>query len=175
MKRHKIIKPTPLLLIFFLSVIQVNAQKSLDKLLKKYNTDSIPYITVQQLSTTKTQPILLDAREPNEYQVSHLKNAICVGYDHFNLKETTTQLTDKTQPIVVYCSLGVRSEDVAQKLKQQGYTNVTNLYGGIFEWKNQNQKVYDSTNTETQNVHAFSKQWGKWLKKGNKIYTKTNN
>jgi len=33
----------------------------------------------------------------------------------------------------VYCSLGIRSEVIAKKLKKAGYTNVFNLYGGIFE------------------------------------------
>jgi 3-mercaptopyruvate sulfurtransferase SseA len=72
--------------------------------------------------------------------------------------------------IVVYCSLGVRSEDIAEQLKKEGYTNVYNLFGGIFEWKNSNHKVYDNKEEPTENVHAFSKKWSKWLLKGNKIY-----
>ena len=70
----------------------------------------------------------------------------------------------------MYCSLGIRSEDIAEKLKKVGFTNVRNLYGGIFEWKNKDFKVYDINNNETENVHAFNNEWGKWLKKGVKIY-----
>ncbi len=46
--------------------------------------------------------------------------------------------------VVVYCSVGYRSEKIAEKLKAAGYKNVFNLYGGIFEWENQNLPVYDS-------------------------------
>lgn len=70
----------------------------------------------------------------------------------------------------MYCSLGIRSEHIAEKLKKRGYTSVYNLYGGIFEWKNKDYKVYDSNEKETDNIHAYSKAWSKWLKKGNKVY-----
>ena len=77
---------------------------------------------------------------------------------------------DKNAKIVVYCSLGIRSEDVAEQIMKAGYTNVYNLYGGIFEWKNKDQKVVNEKGKATENVHAFNKEWGKWLKKGKKIY-----
>ena len=51
-----------------------------------------------------------------------------------------------------------------------GYKNVYNLYGGIFEWKNNNWKVFDNKGFETDNVHTFNKNWSKYLKKGTKIY-----
>lgn len=160
------------LLILFLVISSTTfGQKKLDKLLDKWNTRNVPYMSVETLALPKTAAILLDAREQKEYKVSHLKNAIWVGYDNFNLKETLKKLpADKKAKIVVYCSLGIRSETVAHKLIQEGYTNVYNLYGGIFEWKNANFKVVDTLGNTTEKVHAFSKEWGKWLKKGEKIY-----
>lgn len=146
------------------------AQESLSELLKKHNNESIPYISVQELAMPKTNAILLDARELREYEVSHLKDALHVGYNEFNLANTTKKLNNKDQMIVVYCSLGIRSEDIAEQLKKEGYTNVYNLFGGIFEWKNNDFKVYDNKNKLTENVHAFSKEWSQWLIKGNKIY-----
>ena len=50
-----------------------------------------------------------------------------------------------------------------------GYSAVYNLYGGIFEWKNQNQAVYRN-HKETEEVHAYNKMWGFWLDKGIKVY-----
>jgi 3-mercaptopyruvate sulfurtransferase SseA len=70
----------------------------------------------------------------------------------------------------VYCSLGIRSETVASKLKKAGFTNVYNLYGGIFEWKHNDFPIYNSNEKETDSIHAFSKDWSKWAKKGIKIY-----
>ena len=161
--------------IFFIFLfITINSfsqsQKNLDDLLKEYNTASIPYISVDSLKTILNNVILLDAREKREYKVSHLQNARFVGYQKFNLKKTVQKLPNKKSFIVVYCSLGVRSEDIAEKLKKAGYNNVHNLYGGIFEWKNNNFLVYNSEGTETENVHAFSEEWSQWLKKGIKVY-----
>lgn len=45
-----------------------------------------------------------------------------------------------------------------------------NLYGGIFEWKNKEYPVIDSTGRETENVHTFSKMWSKYLNAGNPVY-----
>ena len=145
------------------------SQDSLSDLLNEYNSESVPYLTVEDLSKQENV-IVLDAREFSEYKISHLKNAIHVGYDDFNIKKTTKQLNNKEQTIVVYCSLGIRSEDIAEKLKKSGYKNVYNLYGGIFEWKNKDFKVYDSKEVETEKVHTFNEEWSKWLRKGIKIY-----
>ena len=146
------------------------SQDSLADLLKQHNTHSVPYISVQELAMPKTNAIILDAREHEEYKVSHLKNAIFVGYNNFDLDQTTFQLTNNQQTIVVYCSLGIRSENIADKLKKAGFINVYNLYGGIFEWKNEDLPVFDSEGKETENIHAFSKEWSRWLLKGNIVY-----
>ncbi|MCH2033867.1 MAG: rhodanese-like domain-containing protein [Tenacibaculum sp.] len=161
-------------LVFIISIFLIQttqAQGSLKKLLKKFNQESVPYIHVQNLNDKDENTVLLDAREPREFEVSHLNKAICVGYDHFDLQKTLQQLpADKNAKIVVYCSLGIRSEDVAEQLKKEGYTNVFNLYGGIFEWKNNGNRVLNKNNKPTEEVHAFNKEWGVWLTKGIKIY-----
>ena len=85
------------------------------------------------------------------------------------------KIPNKNEAIVVYCSLGIRSETIGETLKASGYTNIKNLYGGIFEWKNKNFKVYNNKQIETDSIHAFSKTWSKWLKNGIKYYPKTVN
>lgn len=112
---------------------------------------------------------ILDAREKAEFEVSHLPEAIFTGYSGFSVEEFSHKFKDKSAPLVVYCSIGIRSENVADKLQKAGYTNVSNLYGGIFEWKNTGYKVYQN-GLETNKVHTFSKHWAKYLEKGEKIY-----
>jgi len=146
------------------------SQKKLSKLLKQENSQSIPYISVEALQNETENITLLDSREKKEFKTSHLKNAICVGYDFFNLDSVQSKLKNKNSKIVVYCSLGIRSEDIAEKLKKAGYTNVYNLYGGIFEWKNNDLEVLNSQEKPTDSIHTFSKVWSKWLKKGIKVY-----
>lgn len=162
------------LLLTFLISFSVFSQKTIKSLLKKYNTDSIPYITADALSKIDHQVLMLDTREKNEYEVSHLKNAQFVGYDLFNIDSLIEILPeDKNKQIVVYCSLGIRSETIGLKLKKAGYNHVMNLYGGIFDWKNNDLPVYNSKGSETDSIHVFSKEWGKWLKKGTKVVADT--
>ncbi|MFQ3306132.1 MAG: rhodanese-related sulfurtransferase [Polaribacter sp.] len=159
-------------LFLFLCISTVSfGQRKLDKLLQKWNTKNVTYISSEGLAIEQTKAILLDAREEKEFKVSHLKNAIYVGYSDFKLKETLEKLPkDKDAKIVVYCSLGIRSEVIAYQLITAGYTNVYNLYGGIFKWKNNNFKVIDTLGNETEKIHVFSKDWSIWLTKGKKVY-----
>lgn len=152
--------------------LQATAQKrvtsgSFNTLLEVMLKHNVREITVPEVSTRKNA-VFLDAREKKEYDVSHIKNAIYVGYDNFNL--TTVKNVAKWAEIIVYCSIGKRSEQITQKLEKAGYTNVSNLYGGIFEWVNQGNEVVDVNNKRTNKVHAYGRFWGRWLDKGEKVY-----
>ncbi|MDO8367437.1 MAG: rhodanese-like domain-containing protein [Saprospiraceae bacterium] len=129
---------------------------------------SVPEVDITKAARDSSSCIFLDAREPREYAVSHIAGAIPVGYDHFQVEKLPANLV-KDQRIVVYCSVGYRSEKVTEKLKQVGFTNVSNLYGGIFEWVNQGFPVVNQ-NGITKDVHAYNRSWGVWLKKGKKVY-----
>lgn len=157
-----------ILLTFFST--EVIAQKTIDDLLKKHNDNGVPYISAQELAMPKTKAVIFDSREPKEYKISHLKDAVCVGYDNFDIASVEKLYPNKDEKIIVYCSLGIRSETVGEKLKKAGYTNVYNLYGGIFEWKNKDFSIIDSEEKETEKVHTFNKAWSKWLEKGEKVY-----
>ncbi|MFS4468580.1 rhodanese-like domain-containing protein [Maribacter sp. 2210JD10-5] len=146
------------------------AQSKLDNTLKKFNKESVPYIYPEHLSPSQNM-ILLDTRKKEEFEISHLKNAIWVGHKKFNAQKFAEQFPDKSKPMVVYCSIGVRSENIGEELLAMGYKDVQNLYGGIFEWKNQDGKVYNQYEKETDSVHAFNKHWGKLLTKGEKVYS----
>lgn len=157
------------IIAFLFLTTTVLGQKKLERTLEQLNSESVPYIYVNELKQT-SPPILLDTRKQEEFIVSHLKDAIWVGYKAFNKDFVVAKITNKNAPIVVYCSIGVRSEDIGEKLLKAGYTDVKNLYGGIFEWKNQGNSVYNNNTTETDSVHTFNKQWGKLLNKGVKVY-----
>lgn len=160
------------LVISLLCCSTMFSQKTLDELLQLYNTRSIPYISVEELYMLRenTDVVILDTREPEEFKVSHLIDSKFVGFNTFSSEAVLLDIKDKNTPIIVYCSLGIRSEVIGEKLEKAGYTNIKNLYGGIFEWKNKAYPIIDSTNIETEKVHTFSKRWSKWLNKGIKIY-----
>lgn len=157
-----------LYLFFFLVSFTSVAQRTLQDVLQQYNTRSIPYISVEELRMLQMNDsvVILDAREKEEFDVSHLKSAKFVGFSTFSEENISEILSDKNTPIVVYCSLGIRSEKIAEKLKKEGYTNVENLYGGIFEWKNKEYPIVDKEENKTDSIHGFSKNWSKWLHNG---------
>jgi len=115
----------------------------------------------------KGQVKLLDARELAEFEVSHISGAKHIGYDNFDTSAVSG--LSKESPIIVYCSIGYRSEKIAEKLLTMGFQNVSNLYGGIFEWVNQGNAVM-TKGEQTDRVHAYSRAWGIWLNKGEKVY-----
>ncbi len=157
------------ILLFGLSSV---AQETLNDILKKHNKNEIPYISATELRMYQfnNKVTILDSRELKEYQVSHIESAILVGYDTFSMETVSDIISNMETPIVVYCTLGIRSEMIAAKLQKAGYKNVKNLYGGICEWKNKKYKVIDSTQNTTNNIHTFSKEWSKWLLNGNTIF-----
>ena len=145
------------------------AQNSLDKLLEKFNKGSVPYMTISDLHKIKDSVVILDAREKEEFEISHIPKAKYVGYNNFSLQKLDSLKIPKTSTIVVYCSLGIRSENIGEKIKEYGYPNVLNLYGGIFEWKNNNLEIVNN-NKITDSIHTFSKKWSKWVQNGIKVY-----
>ena len=144
-------------------------ENSIDGVLKRYNKGSVPYISVKELADSKNH-IILDTRERQEFNVSRIPGAMWVGNEAFNRHQFRSRIKKLDASIVVYCSVGVRSEDFGEQLIDAGYTNVKNLYGGIFQWKNSGHMVVDSTSKVTENVHAYSKYWGKLLTEANKVY-----
>ncbi len=135
-------------------------------MLKDLLSHNVPEISVSDVD--ETNMIILDARAIEEFKVSKIQGASWVGYEDFSLERVGA--IEKESKILVYCSVGYRSEKVAEKLIAVGFINVSNLYGGIFEWVNQENKVVDSQNKEVEKVHAFSKIWGIWLTRGQKVY-----
>lgn len=159
-----------ILIIFFtfLSSSPLFSQRTIDKTLKKLNNNTIPYITPDELKIIEDSCILLDTRKIDEFNISHIKNATWVGYKEFDIKSIPN--FKKDVPIVVYCSIGVRSEDIGEKLQAHGYTNVKNLYGGIFLWFEKGHAIYNKDEKKTNKVHTYNKYWGKLLTKGEKIH-----
>ena len=158
--------------LFFLVLITSTAfgqSAEYEKMLKPYYND-FPTITCSKASrlTTTSNVYFLDTREQKEFDVSHIKGAQCVGYDNFKMSSIRSIPKDAT--IIVYCSIGARSQTIGEKLVKAGYKNVSNLYGGFFQWSNSGLPKYTSDDKMTQKIHGYSKEWGKWITKGVVVY-----
>jgi rhodanese-related sulfurtransferase len=114
------------------------------------------------LDSAKPQPLILDARNQTEYEISHLKAAIHI--DPIAPDLAALSIVSKDTPIVVYCSVGYRSAKLAQQLDEVGFSGVLNLSGGIFQWANEGRPIFRYDQQPTHFVHPYNAMWGKLLK-----------
>jgi rhodanese-related sulfurtransferase len=124
---------------------------------------SVPAIDVDSLRKVRDGVLVLDAREPKEYAVSHIPGAMHIGYDAF--QASALDSLDRNIPVVVYCSIGYRSEKIAKKLQKQGFSQVSNLYGSIFEWANRGYPLETGQGEGTKKLHTYSRLWSRWVKR----------
>lgn len=87
---------------------------------------------IVQILDENPDAVLLDVRTEEEFAEGHIPGAICIPNEVIS-EETTKELDDKTQTILVYCRSGNRSQDASQKLCELGYENVIEC-GGIIDW-----------------------------------------
>ena len=139
-----------------------------DLLFKQVISADTPTINVHEAYRELNSALFLDGRENKEYEVSHLRGSLHIGYEDLNLSMIASLRKD--QPIIVYCSVGLRSDRITRKLMGAGFTDVKNMYGGIFEWVNHGFEVVDINNEPTIDVHAYSRLYAPWIKRGNKIF-----
>jgi adenylyltransferase/sulfurtransferase len=74
---------------------------------------------------------LLDVREPNEFQIGRIPGSTLIPLGDVAQRY---QEIPKDREVVVHCKMGGRSAKAAAFLRQQGFTNVKNLKGGILDW-----------------------------------------
>jgi rhodanese-related sulfurtransferase len=96
-------------------------------------------VAIKQLSATELkikidnqEPLLLlDVREPNEFQYAHLANSVLIPLNQ--IPQRCDEL-NKQQAIVVICHHGFRSQQVALYLEHSDFSDIANLQGGIDAW-----------------------------------------
>src|SRR6266480_1446572 len=80
--------------------------------------------------------VVLDVREPDEYEQGALPGAVHLPRGHLESK-IETQVADRSAPIVIHCASGVRSAFAAKTLQDLGFTDVVSMTGGFNKWKNE--------------------------------------
>jgi molybdopterin/thiamine biosynthesis adenylyltransferase/rhodanese-related sulfurtransferase len=80
--------------------------------------------------------VLLDVREPDEYEQGALPGAVHLPRGNLEF-QVEGRLPDKSAPVVVYCAAGVRSVFAAKTLSDLGYHDVVSLAGGFNRWKDE--------------------------------------
>lgn len=73
--------------------------------------------------------IIIDVRSPQEYREGHIENSLSIP-EYELKKRAETELANKEQTIILYCSTGNRSRRAKKTLEKLGYTQVYNLANG---------------------------------------------
>lgn len=126
---------------------------------------SVEHVTTAELARWMAQPdtvapLLLDVRDPAEYAISHLIGASLAPDLTGALAVLAAAPADT--PIVVYCSVGHRSAELADELGRAGYTQARNLEGSIFQWANEGRPLFRGA-SRTETVHPYGARWQHFL------------
>ncbi len=125
---------------------------------------AVPQMTTAELArrlgSKDERPLLIDVRARDEYAVSHIPGAVWAekpGQIRAALRDVPPE-----RSVVLYCSVGVRSSEVAAELMKDGRGNVSNLHGSIFQWANEGRAI-ERDGKPTGEVHPYNKKWGALL------------
>lgn len=110
-------------------------------------------ISVEEALKIAKEPgaMIIDTRTAQEYADGHIDGAVLIPVTE--IQSSWQGLPkDHYAPIIVYCTIGVRSSKARVILKERGYTRVYNLKGGIEAWKAEGQPMVKSL-LETSPYH----------------------
>ena len=134
-------------------------------LLVRESFPEVPQMTTRQLAAMQAHDVapdivLLDARTAAEFSVSHLPGAVLASDTRMALDALVANDSERT--VVVYCSVGYRSSRLAEELRAQGFQNVFNLEGSLFQWANEGRPLYRGDKRVYQ-AHPYDEEWGQLL------------
>jgi len=108
-------------------------------------SQDISVIPVDEFAQYITQPDvqLLDVRTPEEFEAGHIEGAVMIDYrtDPDGFVEKVEAQLKKDQPVALYCRSGKRSHSAAELLLKAGFTQLTELEGGILAWQEAGKNV----------------------------------
>jgi molybdopterin/thiamine biosynthesis adenylyltransferase/rhodanese-related sulfurtransferase len=100
--------------------------------------------------------VLIDTREPHEYQEAHLENGKLVPPGLLG-DEIAAAAPDKSARTIIYCRSGNRSFLAAEQLEALGYTDVASLAGGILAWQEQGLPVVAASGMTAEQRDRYSR------------------
>jgi sulfur-carrier protein adenylyltransferase/sulfurtransferase len=100
--------------------------------------------------------VLIDTREPHEYQEAHLQGGKLVP-PGLLADEIEGAAPDKSARTILYCRSGNRSATAAAQMRQMGYENVASIGGGILRWQEQGLSVVSTSGMTAEQRDRYSR------------------
>jgi sulfur-carrier protein adenylyltransferase/sulfurtransferase len=100
--------------------------------------------------------VLIDTREPHEYQDAHLENGKLVPPGLLG-DEIEAAAPDKSARTILYCRSGNRSATAAAQMQALGYDNLASMAGGILAWQEQGLPVIATSGMSAEQRDRYSR------------------
>jgi rhodanese-related sulfurtransferase len=98
---------------------------------------------------------ILDVRTSAEYNSGHIQNALQADWTQTEQFKDRLQYVEKEKPVYVYCLAGGRSNAAANWMRENGFTNVIELEGGVNAWRAANKKLEGQSNEPQLSLEQY--------------------
>ncbi len=89
---------------------------------------------LKRIDSKDASTVILDVRTPEEFAKGHVPGAINIPHSH--LPARISEVADAAdKDIVIYCATGIRSEEAASRLRENGFTRLLHLNGDMEAWE----------------------------------------
>lgn len=108
---------------------------------------------------------LLDVRTAKEFNTGHLQDALQADFTKKSEFFDRIKYLDKSKPVYIYCLSGGRSTAAAKWMRENGYTKVVEMEGGVIAWKQAGKTLSGGTTGPQFSIPDFEKavSKGKWV------------
>lgn len=138
--------------------------------------DTVDHISTDTLSALlgadpdRKKVLLIDARAPDEFAVSHIPGAIN-AQDPKAVEAILKAAKGDFSSIITYCSIGYRSAELAELLQEDDVIDVPvkNVVGSLFQWANEDRPLEGADGEATVKVHPFNDTWGRLLEPAHRL------
>lgn len=124
-------------------------------------TEIFPWDLEEKLDND-SKPLLLDVREPYEFEAMHITDSINVPRGiletacEYDYEETVPELVEaRNKEVIVICRSGNRSIFAAEVMQKMGYKNVVSLKTGLRGWSDYEQPMFDKDGNEISEDDAI--------------------
>ncbi len=127
----------------FISCAQNTAKKEVKDNGNNYATQAkqvVELISPKDLNAKLGDIQLIDIRTPREFNGGYIKGAININFFDRDFNDQMAKL-NKDKELYIYCRSGNRTSKAAKRLKDQGFTKIYDLQGGILNWNRNKLKV----------------------------------
>ena len=91
--------------------------------------------TFEAKLNTLNNAFLIDVRTPGEYKSGHIDGATNIDFNQVDQMKVAFEKLDHTQPMLIYCAAGGRSNKTRVLMAEMGFTQVYELSSGMGGWE----------------------------------------